>query len=79
MFSRSDRTSVSGMFESGLEFFSLSSALRAAWLPSSVGMLLYMLVTSRVSLSNTLSSMVCMRCVVFLMYDGRMITACFSQ
>ena len=83
MSSRSDKTSMSGMFESGLEIFSAFSALRAAKLPSSVGMLVYMLVTSivqrRVSFSNTLSSMVCIRCVVSLMYDGRRTTACFSQ
>ena len=77
MSSSSARTGRSGLWIGVLRFF---RALRAVWFPSSVGMFVYMFVTSTVhrsmSLSNVLFSNVWMRYVVSL---SRWVVACLSQ
>ena len=71
------------MFGMSVWHFKFSRALIAALFPSSMGILVYMFVTSieqsKMSLAKVMSSMVFMKWVESLMYDGRSLTACLSQ
>ena len=73
-------TAMSGM---SVAHFMFSKALIAALFPSSMGMFVYMFVTSmehsRMSVEKVIFSMVFIKCVESLMYDGMSLTACFSQ
>ena len=71
------------MFGMSVWHFKFSRALIAALFLSSMGILVYMFVTSieqsKMSLAKVMSSMVFMKWVESLMYDGRSLTACLSQ
>ena len=74
---------MSGISVTSLEHLRFWSALIDAPFPSSMGILVYMLVMSiehrRMSFSKVLASIVLMKWVESEMYDGRSFTACLSQ